>query len=272
MKIRRAARVASRAARSSAVSARAMLQGWRLDEPAPRARAAIFQRGMAGVAASQGLDIRIRGALPAGPAILVANHVSYLDPVVIGALTPCAAIAKGEVASWPLIGDTARSVGVSFVDRTSAWSGAIALRRSLAVLAAGASVLNFPEGTTTDGSRLLPFRRGIFGLARLAGVPVVPIALRYEPADLAWTGNASFLPHYVYLSGRPSSVVHVDIAPALADVDAGADELARQSYHRIARLLRVPQEPHGPVVRLRVPPPRPDTVLPAAGRGAAIGE
>lgn len=264
------ARVLGRAARSSAVSLAAMLRGRRATSP--RERALIFQRGMAGVAASQGLEIRVHGALPVGPAILVANHVSYLDPVVLGALAPVAPIAKGEVSSWPLIGDTARNVGVSFVDRSSVWSGAIALRRSLAVLRDGGSVLNFPEGTTTDGSRLLPFRRGIFGLARLAGAPVVPIALRYEPADLAWTGNASFLPHYVRASARPSSIVHVDIAPALADVDAGADELARQSYHRIARLLRVPQEPHGTVVRLRVPPPRPDAVLPAAGRGAAVGE
>src|SRR6185436_14021215 len=101
----------------------------------------------------------------------VANHLSYLDPIVIGAQIPVAPIAKGEVASWPLIGSVASSLNGIFVDRSSVMSRARALRRAHALLRAGVSILNFPEGTTTDGSRLLPFHRGIFGLAQIARVP-----------------------------------------------------------------------------------------------------
>nr|MBS0019499.1 1-acyl-sn-glycerol-3-phosphate acyltransferase [Gammaproteobacteria bacterium] len=81
-------------------------------------------------------------------------------------------------------------------------SGAEVLRRSLRVLQQGVSVLNFPEGTTTLGNAVLPFRRGIFGLAPITGVPVIPIALRFEPPGMAWVGNAYFVSHCLPAFGR----------------------------------------------------------------------
>src|SRR5262249_6541975 len=155
-------------------------------------------------------------------------------------------------------------------DRRSAWSGARALRRSLATLRAGVPVLNFPEGTTTDGSRLLPFRRGIFGIAQRAGVPVVPIALRCASPDLAWHGPATFLPHSLRTAGRRAPALHVAIGAAIApDQFASADALARFTHQRIAQMLRDQLEPDVTVLRLRVPAPRPDPVLPPAARRAA---
>jgi 1-acyl-sn-glycerol-3-phosphate acyltransferase len=140
---------------------------------------------------------------PDRPCVLVANHVSYLDPLVILSQVAAAPIAKAEVADWPMIGPAARALGVNFVDRSSMPRRARTLRRALQALRDGVKVLNFPEGTTTRGNKILPFHRGIFGAAMIAEVPVVPLALTYDDRDLAWTGNASFLPHYWRFSTLP---------------------------------------------------------------------
>jgi 1-acyl-sn-glycerol-3-phosphate acyltransferase len=148
------------------------------------------------VCAIHAIEVDVKGMFPERPCVLVANHLSYLDPLVILSQVAAAPIAKAEVADWPMIGPAARALGVSFVDRGSMLRRARVLRRAVTALREGVSVLNFPEGTTTRGDTILPFHRGIFGAAMLAEVPVVPLALTYEDRDLAWTDNATFLPHY----------------------------------------------------------------------------
>src|SRR5207245_1003035 len=156
---------------------------------------------LAGVCAEvcrlHGFRFEVEGTLPSGPAVMVANHISYVDAPVLMSLQPCRPIAKAEIGHWPLIGDGARSLGVVFVRRGDPHSGAVALRQGLRALAAGVSVLGFPEGTTTTGNRLLPFRRGLFGLARLAGVPIVPIGIAYASPEVAWVGDDWFVTHYL---------------------------------------------------------------------------
>lgn len=161
------------------------------------------------------IDVDVVGVFPERPCVLVSNHVSYLDPLVILAQVPAAPISKAEVADWPVIGPAARALGVNFVDRASIPRRASTLRRAIATLQAGVSVLNFPEGTTTRGVRLLPFHRGIFGAAILANVPVVPIALSYDDRDLAWTDNATFLPHYWRFSSLPRARARLMVRPAM---------------------------------------------------------
>lgn len=241
----------------------------RLGHEGARGRAARLHATCEEIVRIHDLRVQVRGRIPAGPVVLVANHVGYLDPVAIAALTPCAPIAKAEVARWPLIGAAADQLGVLFVRRDDPWARVRALRRALATLRAGVSVLNFPEGTTTDGTRLLPFHRGAFGLARLAGVPIVPLALRCAPA-MTWHGDAPFLPHYLRLAGQPTLDLRVEVgAPIDPAPGATADELAALAHHRIAHLLRGHVEPHAAIVRPRVPAPRPDALLPlAAGAGA----
>lgn len=148
------------------------------------------------ICAAHEIDVRVHGDRPEGPALLVTNHVGYFDPMIVAGLVGCIGVAKKELRGWPIIGWRLRELGVVFVDRSSPWSGAVALRSMLRAFRAGASVLNFPEGTTTDGRDVLPFRAGAFGAARIAGVPVVPVRLDYDDARIAWTGTATFLPHY----------------------------------------------------------------------------
>jgi len=264
---RRAYRASRRVPRALGVAIDTIVRGRLGDRRDPVACADRLRDGFARILAIHSLTVTVRGTWPQRPVIYVANHVSYLDPGAIAACVRCAPIAKGEVASWPLIGTASPGLGVIFVDRSSPHSGARALLRARKVLAAGVSVLNFPEGTTTDGNTLLPFKRGIFGLARITGAPVVPIALRYASDDLAWTGGSHFVPHYLGVTAsRRTSAVHVDLGPAISPARfASAEDLASFAHDRIARMLRDLPEIHDPVLRLRVSPPRPDPVLPTPG-------
>lgn len=149
-----------------------------------------------------GLDVQMRGRIPRGPCVIVANHVSYLDALVIGASVPVGAIAKSEIMGWPGVGEAVADLGIAFVRRGCARSGAIALRKMIRLLAAGVPVLVFPEGTTTTGRDVLPFSRGAFGVARIMRVPVVPATLRYDSEDIAWVGDDSLLPHALKLHRR----------------------------------------------------------------------
>jgi 1-acyl-sn-glycerol-3-phosphate acyltransferase len=174
-----------------------------------RRRGERLQRVALDVSGVHGFDVRVEGVLTTEPAILVANHVSYVDAVALATLAPCTVIAKGEIRRWPLIGAGADALGVLFVDRNDPWSGARALRHCLRALEAGLSVLGFPEGTTSRGHDVLPFRRGLFGLAQLADVPIVPIAIHYASPELRWFGDTWFLPHYLRTAMRPRSLVHI---------------------------------------------------------------
>ncbi|HZY18505.1 MAG TPA: lysophospholipid acyltransferase family protein [Ramlibacter sp.] len=117
-------------------------------------------------------------AATGGPTLVVANHVSWLDALCIGAAHPCSFLAKAEARRWPVIGRLVRRHGGAFVVKGVV--GADALRQSISSrLQAGASVCVFPEGTTSDGRRVLPFHNAAFDAAIAAGVPVRVFALRY---------------------------------------------------------------------------------------------
>jgi lyso-ornithine lipid O-acyltransferase len=214
------------------------------------------------LAREHALTVDVSGELPRGPCVLVANHVSYLDPIALLALVPARPLCKGEVGRWPLIGAVARARGVLLVDRACPWSGARVLRAAIAALRAGDSVLNFPEGTTTRGDQVLPFRRGIFGAARLARVPIVPVALRYADPESAWVGDETFVPHYLRTASKERVDVHVAFGAPIWPGRRAAAELAADARQRI--LTELERSHHVAAERIRVPETRPDPVLPAA--------
>lgn len=237
-----------------------------------RAQARALQRTCVQLVSGFGLDIRTIGPRPSGRVVLVSNHLSYIDPIVLATVMPCTVIAKSSVERWPLIGPRMRELGVVFVDREDGLSPARALRQARRALLEGVSVLNFPEGTTTDGTRLLPFARGMFGVARLAQVPVVPIGLRLGHAELTWTGGETFLPHYARTAARPSLSALLRIGAPLHPAHfPSAAAFAAVARREVARLLEDPRDDHHALaiprdagLRRVVPAPRPDPVLPAA--------
>ncbi len=185
-----------------------------------------------------GVTADMDGPLPAGPAVLASNHVSWLDPLVVGASVPCVPVSKIEICSWPIVGGLVKELGVLFVSRGDPQSGARVIRGAERALAAGLPVLNFPEGTTTTGRHVLPFRRGLFGLARRTGVPVIPVALSYEPMHLAWVGDATFIPHYLRVASDQRALVRVRVGSPVRPTEfAGPSDLARAVRERILGLL-----------------------------------
>lgn len=209
------------------------------DAEPTRARIYALSRLFNDLCESHDWRVRVSGPVPAGPVVLVANHVGYLDPLLLSGLVPALPIGKREVSSWPLVGRIARAHGVLFVDRGDPQSGARVLRQARRALRAGISILNFPEGTTSSGEEVLPFRRGIFGLARHARVPVVPIALRLDDPEVAWFGDALFLPHYAKLLRRKETLVRVRFGGALTPERYGsAAGLADEARAAIAHMLR----------------------------------
>jgi 1-acyl-sn-glycerol-3-phosphate acyltransferase len=204
-----------------------------------RERALVLRDASRRMLALHGIELDASGPLPLGPAILAANHVSWLDPLVVASLLPCVPISKGDVSAWPVVGGIARELGVVFVTRGNARSGMRVLRATQVALGHGLPVLNFPEGTTTRGESVLPFRKGVFGIARSAGVPVVPVALAYDPPELAWVGDDTFLPHWLKLASSRRARAFARLgAPIPAPEFGSALELARTARAEVARLLR----------------------------------
>jgi 1-acyl-sn-glycerol-3-phosphate acyltransferase len=107
------------------------------------------------------------------------------------------------------VGNLAARYGTMFVERGNPQSGANALRKAVRRLAGGASVLNFPEGTTTCEAPGR-FQSGVFGLSRLVGVPVVPICIRFEDPALCWVDEQTLVPHYLKSLRNKPHTVHIE--------------------------------------------------------------
>lgn len=130
-----------------------------------------------------GVPLRVRGLghLPAGPCLVVSNHASYLDGPLLTTVLPgrFTFVVQHGAAAWPLVGRIIRGMGVTFVNRGEARTGASQTRGLIRRLQDGQSLTVFPEGTFADDAPgLLPFRDGAFLMAVHAGVPVVPAVVR----------------------------------------------------------------------------------------------
>jgi 1-acyl-sn-glycerol-3-phosphate acyltransferase len=218
------------------------------------------------VCAINGFDVRVSGSLPSGPAILVCNHVGWQDPILIASVVPTLAVAKREVAAWPVVGELARGLDCMFVDRRSAHSGARVLLRAKTLLERGARVLTFPEGTTTIGDDVLPLRRGMFGLARLTGAPITPIALTYVDGDAPWVGDETFFPGFYRTVARHRTVSYLDFgAPIVAHGDESPQAVAERARVAIRSMLRLRRTSHVQTKLCpRVHPSRTNSILPPA--------
>jgi 1-acyl-sn-glycerol-3-phosphate acyltransferase len=131
-----------------------------------------------------GISLHIEGEAPQqGPLLLVANHLSWLDILVVHAARHCRFVSKAEVHHWPLIGAMAAAGGTLFIERASRRDAMRVVHHMAETLQAGDMLAIFPEGTTSDGSVLLPFHANLIQAAISAHAPVMPVGLRYVQAD-----------------------------------------------------------------------------------------
>ncbi len=154
-----------------------------------------------------GVRMKVAGAVPEFPCIVMSNHRSYLDPAVLCADVLGFPVSKAEVAGWPLLGTGARLTGILFLKRESHKSRTETLQQIGAKVREGYPVILFPEGTTHDLPHTSPLKRGAFQLAAEQGIPIVPVALEYRsPADY-WIGEDTFVPHFFDRFGE----AHMDV-------------------------------------------------------------
>jgi len=173
----------------------------RLRGPYALERRALWMQGCARLAMrSMGIRSRVKGQ-PTTHGLVVANHLSYLDIVILSAVMPCFFVAKMEIDAWPFFGKAARSGGTIFLDRASRTSANSVADQITQRLEMPIPVLLFPEGTSTDGSQVLRFHSRLIHPATVAGAPITAAAIRYVIEDgtpereLCWFGDALFLPH-----------------------------------------------------------------------------
>lgn len=186
-----------------------------------------------------GLRARIEGTPLHGPGGIVANHSSWLDIFALNSASRVVFVSKAEVAAWPGIGLLARATGTLFVRREARHQAAEQAREVARRLASGETLLLFPEGTSTDGRRVLPFKPSLFA-GFLApdlpdGLAVQPVTLRWEgpagedPRFYSWWGDMAFGPHALTVlaarrSGRVRITYHAPIPVAGRDRKALAAE------------------------------------------------
>ena len=187
-----------------------ILRFWMLRLSGPRTlerRARWLQESCLRVLRSMEIECDVEGRIPAH-GLVVANHLSYLDIVVLSAVMPCFFVAKAEIWRWPFFGKAARVGGTLFLDRASVASAEKVSERIRERLKLPVPVLLFPEGTSTDGT-MRRFHGRLFEPAIRAEAPVTAVAIRYVTSDgtpereLCWFGDASFGPHLLRTLGKP---------------------------------------------------------------------
>lgn len=188
-----------------------------------------------------GTKVTVYGKEFAQSGLIVFNHRSYFDPVVILKNILAYPVGKKEVQSWPIIGNVAKSTGVIFVKRESRESRKDTLKKMRAVLEKGYSILIAPEGTTHIDPTTMAFKPGGFIIAAQLGVPILPIALDYKDINDAWIGNDTFVPHFFKCFGKWRTEIKVSYLDPIFSDDV--DTLITQSKKAIdAEMLRFRQE------------------------------
>ena len=189
-----------------------------------------------------GIDVHIEGTIHQGQTLFVSNHCAWLDIAVLGAhLFYASFVSKGEVQRWPLVGMLCWWQQTIFIDRR-ALSRAREQSSMLAQkLRAGRCIILFPEGTTSDGNRVLPFKSSLFEVVYQANVKelmVQPISVAYYGIDgnpmgrtwrpfYAWYGNMAFLPHLIIMFGLGRCQIRVVFhEPVRADTFTSRKQLA----------------------------------------------
>lgn len=140
------------------------------------------------------LSLVVRGEPSHGPVLLAANHISWADIVVMHAARHCRFISKSDVKDWPIVGSLATAAGTLYISRESPRDAVRVVHHMVECLQAGDVLAVFPEGTTGDGSTLLPFHANLLQAAITAKTPVQPVALSFSDVS---TGSRSFAPCYI---------------------------------------------------------------------------
>lgn len=207
-------------------------------------------------------DLSTRGA------VFVANHVSWLDIWLIYTLRPVRFISKADVRAWPVIGWLAEKTGTLFIQRERRHHTAAIIKQAEAALAHGDCIGLFPEGTTTDGLRLLPFHASLFQAAVAQEAPIVLIAIRYRLPDggidtaPAYYGDLSLADSLRAVLARRRIRVEATYLGTLASSGKTRRELSGAAEAAITKALNLPAPHTAPETPAGLRDAAPTTPLP----------
>ena len=203
-------------------------------------RAAWQQRQARRMLAALEIETSVTGTLP-GAGLVVCNHLSYLDILLIAAQGPVVFVAKSDVVNWPAIGGLLVSAGTILAERGRPLTARRTGEEIRRVLDAGVPVVLFPEGTSSDGSEVLPFKPTLLQTALDADSPITPAAISYQAEggsaanDVCYWGDATFFPHLIRLARLRKVVGKLSFGEA-ARLPADRKEAARLLHAEVVRL------------------------------------
>jgi 1-acyl-sn-glycerol-3-phosphate acyltransferase len=216
------------------------LQVLRLGRRADVPRVAALQRAWARrLLRIVGARLSVRGE-PGPCELLVTNHLSYVDILVLSAQVDAVFVAKSEIASWPIAGTLCRTVGTLFVDRERRRVLPEVVQAVAAAAREGRTVVVFPEGTSTDGSHVLPFKPSLLEAAAREGWRVGWAALRYRTGEggppaseaICWWRDMTLLPHLRRLLALPGFEAELTFGETLV-ADPDRKRLAGLLWHAV---------------------------------------
>ena len=187
-----------------------------------------------------GVRAVVRGSTPrpGRGRLIVANHRSTADILVLLRAFGGHMLSRADLAQWPLVGVAARAVGTVFVDRANAASGANAVRAIRDRLAEGQTIIVFPEGTTFPDDQVRSFHSGAFIAALRCGADIVPVGIAYGTGSGAAFVNESFPAHLARMAAAsPSDVVACIGEPLVVEEKVRAAQLRNRAHADVQRLV-----------------------------------
>jgi 1-acyl-sn-glycerol-3-phosphate acyltransferase len=177
--------------------------------------------------------------------LLVANHISWLDILAINAVHPARFVSKADVRAWPLLGWLVACGGTLFIERERKRDALRVVHQIAEALKHGDTIAMFPEGTTGDGTVLLPFHANLLQAAVSTDTPVQPVALSYTDADsqpsraVVWVGDTTLVSSLWQVVMSHRMQVSVSLLPAITTLGRERRELSELVRGRIAGVLGV---------------------------------
>lgn len=191
-----------------------------------------------------GIAMRVEGEAHAGGALLVANHISWLDITALHAVLPHARfVSKADVKAWPLLSHLADAAATLYLERERKRDALRVVHAIAAALRAGETVAVFPEGTTSDGRTLLPFHANLLQAAIATATPVQPVALRFSDsaqrisAAVEFVGDTTLLQSLWRVACGEAVIAHVTLLPSHPSAHADRRQLAEALRGNIAASL-----------------------------------
>jgi 1-acyl-sn-glycerol-3-phosphate acyltransferase len=173
-------------------------------------------------------------------AILVSNHISWLDIIAIGQYLPAYFVAKSDISSWPVIGYLAKQGGTIFIHRGNKQHIKTTAEKMVWLLKQNSNIIAFPEGTTTRGDEVLHFHASLFQPALLTRSAIQPVAIQYQGAaqELApFIGDDAFVPHLIRMLALDKIEIRLSFLPVLNSSGKNRHSVSLEARDTIERRI-----------------------------------